>query len=236
MIKPSIITATILLLLTWSTAATSQNWTELTAEQQAPYSAVGKLAKGRIGAQGVCTATLIAPDHILTAAHCVWGARDNAPSQLRQYTFAAGWNNGAAVATSSIAEVTIPDAYRPGQTTKLETLNNDWALARLTDPITEIEPLPIVRLPGPWEPVYYLTYSRVHDEAPLLTQGCDHRVMDEGPMQIACPARSGNSGAAVLVGKPENPQIVAIIVAQARQNAFAVIPNDELLALVAATR
>jgi len=226
----------ILALIGFAPAGVAQQRSILTAEEQAPWAAVGKLVNGRIGAQGLCTATLIAADYILTAAHCVAGAKNYTPSQLRRFTFAAGWNNGEAVATSSIAEIIVAEGYAPSGEMKLEALNNDWAVVKLTDPITTIEPLPIVRLPGPWEPVYYLTYSKGHDEAPLLTRGCDHRVMEQGPLQIACPARSGNSGAAVLVGGPDNPQIVAIIAAQARNNAFAVIPDEALLELVAATR
>lgn len=232
MLKASILACTLISLVASISNANAQQWRLLSAEEQAPWGAVGKLVNGRIGAQGLCTATLIAPDYILTAAHCLATAQKLTPSQLRRYTFAAGWNDGKALGTSPVAEVIIPEDYRFGRKTDLETLNSDWALARLAEPIVDVQPLPLVRLPGPWEPVYYLSYSQKHDEAPLLTKGCAHRVMEQGPLQISCPAVGGNSGAAVLVGRPESPQIVAIIAAQAQSNAFAVIPNDELISLI----
>jgi len=232
MIKPSIILAAIFVLALNVSKALAQQSRLLSAEQQEPFAAVGQLVRGRKQDNGLCTATLVAPNYILTAAHCLYVARDDTPSELRQYTFAAGWNNGTAIAASSIAEVIIPDSYTPVSNDGLRMLNNDWALARLTDPITEVEPLPITRVPGPWETVYYLTYSQKNREAPLLTRNCQHRVLDQGPLLVGCPVIGGNSGAAVLVGSQDNPQIVAVIAAKADGNAFAVIPNEELLSLI----
>ena len=123
------------------------------------------------------------------------------------------------------AEIIIPNSYAPVSNDRLSMLNNDWALARLTDPIVEVQPLPITRVPGPWETVYYLTYSQRNREAPLLTRNCQHRVLDQGPLLVGCPVISGNSGAAILVGDQDDPQIVAVITAKADGNAFAVIPN-----------
>ena len=232
MVRPSIIVVAIMALFTQILGASAQQTQLLTTDEQQPYSAIGQLVQGRADDSGLCTATLVAPNYILTAAHCVFGARNSTVSELRRFTFAAGWNNGKAVATSSIAEIIIPQSYAPFSEDSLSMLNNDWALARLTDTITEIDPLPITRVPGPWEPVYFLTYSDRNREAPLLTKNCQHRVLEQGPLQIGCPVIGGNSGAAVLVGDPSNPEIVAIIAAKAQGNAFAVIPSEELLSLV----
>ncbi len=232
MIKPSILLAAIFTLTFGVSEGSAQQSRLLSAEQQVPYAAVGQLVRGRMKNDGLCTATLVAPNYILTAAHCLFVARNDTPSELRQYTFAAGWNNGTAIAASSLAEIIIPDTYSPMSDDGLRMLNNDWALARLSDPITEVEPLPITRIPGPWETVYYLTYSQRNREAPLLTRNCRHHVLEQGPLLIGCPVIGGNSGAAVLVGGQENPQIVAVIAAKADGNAFAVIPNEELLYLI----
>ncbi|SHG79334.1 V8-like Glu-specific endopeptidase [Cognatiyoonia sediminum] len=232
MIKPSILAIALICLFVGPSVVSAQQVTRLTPTQQAPWAAVGQLVKGRIGTQSVCTATLVAPDVILTAAHCVNGAKNETPSGLRQYTFAAGWNKGEAFATRSISEIIVPRSYVPGGEDRLRNLNSDWALVRLSDPITNIEPVPIVPLPGPWETVYFLTYSNAEPDTPYLTSGCAHRTLEEGPLQIACPVSSGNSGAAVFVGQPDNPQIVAVIAAKAQNNAFAVVPGEELLSRI----
>ena len=90
MIKPSILATALICLFVGPSVVSAQQALKLSPEQQAPWAAVGQLVKGRIGTQSVCTATLVAPDVILTAAHCVNGAKNETPSGLRQYTFAAG--------------------------------------------------------------------------------------------------------------------------------------------------
>lgn len=228
MLKASIFTSLILL----ATSAEAQSWKLLSAEEQAPWAAVGKLIKGQLQSDKFCTATLIAADLILTAGHCIAGARNDTPSQLRRYTFLAGWNDDEAAGSSSIAEIILSKNYDPTKLSQVGFLNHDWALVRLTDPITDVQPLPVVGVPGPWEPVYFLTYSGLNSQSPLLTSGCDHYVLDAGPLHINCPVRGGNSGAAVLVGTPDDPQIVGIISSKAENTAIAVIPDEELLALL----
>lgn len=230
--KASIALGLFVAMLLMPIGVNAQQWRTLSAEEQAPWAAVGKIVRGRIDAQGFCTATLINPDTVLTAAHCVYRKQGFTPSQLRQFVFVAGWNNGQALASSIIREVIISDSYERSPKIQLDLLNHDWAILKLAEPITNIRPMPVVAMPGPWEPVYFISYSKVTPEAPQLTTGCQHRIMEEGPMQIACPAISGNSGAAVLVGRPEDAQIVAVLAAQGNGNAFAVIPDEELLSII----
>ncbi len=229
----SIIATSIIALFLQVSAAIGQDWELLSKDRQLPWAAVGKLIQGRLDSDKICTATLVAPDHILTAAHCVFAARNATPSELRRYTFLAGWNDGAAVASSSIAEIIPSPNYEPGAKNPLELIVNDWALVRLTDPISNIAPLTVTAPPGPWEPVYFLTYSGFNKEAAALSSGCEQKVLAEGPLLINCPVIGGNSGAAVLVGNQENPQIVAVISSKAEGTAVAVIPDDVLLTMIA---
>ena len=86
------------------TAQTAADPTALTALDR-DYEARGWEAVGRLDTgDGFCSATLIAPDLVLSAAHCLFdrAGQSLAPEAI---TFHAGLRNGTAVATRGIARL-----------------------------------------------------------------------------------------------------------------------------------
>jgi protease YdgD len=67
----------------------------LTADEARAWRAVGRL---NIGKNSFCTGTLVAPDLVLTAAHCLYDPDTGQPVDSDQIEFLAGWRNGQAVA------------------------------------------------------------------------------------------------------------------------------------------
>jgi hypothetical protein len=57
------------------------------------YKTVGKLFVTALGVQFSCTATVIGPDIILTAAHCFKGELDGIPYTTSKWTFAPMWHD-----------------------------------------------------------------------------------------------------------------------------------------------
>ena len=53
------------------------------------WSAVGRLTLD--GGQGFCTASLIAPDIVLTAAHCLYDEQTGAQYATKDFEFQVGW-------------------------------------------------------------------------------------------------------------------------------------------------
>lgn len=181
--------------------------------------AIGRITYGETARPGgaICSATLVAPDLILTAGHCV---RDADPQAVK---FSAGYSHGRGVAEARGLSVIRP-AGRMG-------LAADVALVRLDRAIpgNVVVPLPLALRQT--TALRMIAYRR---DAPEQRGDQDCRVVVQyaTSLGLRCPAVSGNSGAPLLQRTEDGWQVVAVMVAQDRQNrivrSYAVLPSDDL--------
>jgi protease YdgD len=106
---------------------------------QRPWQAIG-----RVNVSGVrfCTGTLVAPDMVLTAAHCL-NNRVTGKRHLPEYvTFLIGYSRGSYAATSKAVSFSIENcAPKDSDISSLAELACDIALVKLATPIRNVEPL-----------------------------------------------------------------------------------------------
>lgn len=98
-------------------------------QTEMPWRAVGRLqANG-----GSCTAALIGPSLLLTAAHCVYDARSRQYYQAKSLHFKLGYAQGAYTADARGVQVIVDEEYDP--VLNIGTMSKDWAIIELDEAI-----------------------------------------------------------------------------------------------------
>ncbi len=174
------------------------------------WEAVGRL---ELGADGYCTGALIAPDLVLTAAHCVYD-KSGGPIGQDRMTFRAGLRDGQFISQSGILQVAAHPGYVPARALTGEMVRHDAALLKLDTPIPAAVASPFA-LAGAGRVgmrVSVLSYGRGRDAALSWQRDCGITGAGRGVMQFDCDVTFGSSGAPVFVrAAGGNARIVSLI-------------------------
>lgn len=219
-------------------AAQATGLDRLTLRQdQLGWEAVGRLELG--APLEYCTGTLIAPDLVLTAAHCVHDPRrGGAPRPPESITFRAGYADGRAIAESRALRVAAHPGFDPASAIALETVRHDVALVELETPIpaATAAPFAVAALAGERREVSVVSYAEGRDEALSWQRRCTVLGRQDGLMAFDCDAAPGSSGAPVFDRSGPRARIVSIISAGGSDGSRGVSLGMELPALVAELR
>ena len=133
---------------------------------QAPWSALGRV-QTELG--GRCTGTLVAPDRVLTAAHCLVARRTGRLVQPGSVHVLLGYHLGAWRAHGRVVGFTLG----PGYTAGVGPVAADWAVLHLAAPMDQAQPvLPLLREPpAPGSPLMLGGYQQDRPEVLMADTG-----------------------------------------------------------------
>ncbi len=186
----------------------------ITGDDSRGWEAVGRL---NIAGSSMCTGALIAPDLVLTAAHCMFDKDSRKQVDATKIEFLAGWRGGRASAYARVKRAVVHPDYTYAVNSSDIRVRNDIAVLQLTRPIQKTSITPFATGPRPRKgaTVGVVSYARGRSDSPSIEESCRVLARQSGNLIMSCDVDFGASGAPVFNMENGNPQIVSVVSAMA---------------------
>ncbi|MGR3621284.1 trypsin-like serine peptidase [Pseudophaeobacter sp.] len=178
------------------------------------WEAVGRL---NISGRNMCTGSLIAPNLVITAAHCLFDPTSGRAIDPTTIKFEAGLMGRRSKAARKVSKAVVHPAYVHRQVGNSQ-IGSDIAVLRLSRPINsnEIRPLTMAWDADRGDAVDVLSYNYNQATRPSLERSCEVLAKQSTTLVMSCRVDFGASGAPVFQVTPgQVPKLVSVISAKA---------------------
>lgn len=195
---------------------------------EAPWPSIGRVNVAGYRSTSMCTGTLITPNVVLTAAHCLYNKRSLRPFPVDDVLFLAGVRRDEYAARLEVKCALPAEGYEAQRQPKLGDVHEDVGILILKE-ASALPPVPVLRL----EEAGVLTkktrfrsagYRRSRRFLPTVVPSC--RVMDTVAESWVtdCPSESGASGGPLLVETPDGLRVAGVMSARIDDTRSAIVP------------
>lgn len=164
--------------------------------EASPWSAITQV---NVPGNSRCTGVLIAPQLVVTAAHCLYDRVNQRFARPASVHVVFGYDRGSYAAVRVASAIRL-DPLQDG-TRSMESASRDWAILDLSEPAPEgLTPMPLAT-GSPQARDVFVASGFGRDRAHALTAVADCRLQGEtgdGLLLAACPIIAGYSGGPMI--------------------------------------
>lgn len=219
-----------------NTTALNKNTVQIIDSTEAPWPSVGQVNVAGYRRTQMCTGTLISPNVVLTAAHCLYSPVTGRAFQTEDLVFVAGVRRDLYAERHEIRCTKISESYRFSKQPSLEDVAWDVALIVLKKksdlaPVPQIDRDTFDKLTRE-TPFTMAGYHRGRRFLPSADPSCKVLGGAKGGWVLGCSSRQGMSGGPVFRSNSGTLEISAILSASMSEGRSFAVPLPRWLPLL----